>query len=254
MHWLLVALAGCASRQLPPVSEGLPPWMEDGDEVRLGVAQKWLDLGFTQGALSIVSQMRADGSSSPELDLIQGQALLAEGVESQAEKMLIAARDRMGRDPRPHAELCVLYADQKRIAEAITECQRAVRIDDTDAKAFNNLSFLLLSDGRLEEAHEAAERANTLDGTSARYRNNLGIVQAAMGEPEQANRTLMSTMTKADAAFLVGQTTEHFHGANEARTWYERAVEANPDHDGALAKLNPETETPEGAEVPPEEP
>lgn len=252
---LLVVAAGCAAKHAPdmPVSEGLPPWMEDGDEVRLGVARKWLDLGFTQGAMSIVSQMRADGSTSPELDLIQGQAMLAEGVESEAERLLVAARDRMARDPRPHTELCLLYADQQRVGEAITECERAVKLGKTDAKAWNNLSFLLLAQGRLEDAREAAQQAITLDGTSALYRNNLGVVQAALGQPELAHRTLSSTMTRADAAYLVGQTTERFHGAEAARAWYERAVEENPDHPQALAKLHPEP--PDGADdVPVEKP
>ncbi|MEO0604020.1 MAG: tetratricopeptide repeat protein, partial [Myxococcota bacterium] len=195
---LTVTLGACgATRRAPDVqvSEGLPPWMEDGDEVRLGIARKWLDLGFTQGAMSIVTQMRASGSTSPELDLIQGQALLAEGVESEAERLLVAARDRMSRDPRPHTELCLLFADQKRVPEAITECQRAVKIDENDAKAWNNLGFLLLSVERLDEARDAAQRAITLDGTSARYRNNLAVIQAALGQDDLANRTLQSTMT-----------------------------------------------------------
>jgi len=260
--WLIVA-AGCAPKQIggQPLTEGLPPWMEDGDEVRLGVAQKWLDLGFTQGALSIVKEMRADGSTSPELDLLQGQALLAEGLESEAERLLRAARDDMPRDPRPNVELCLLYADQKRVGEAIAECQRAVKLNSNDAKAWNNLSFLLLAQERLPEAREAAEQAITLDGTNAKYRNNLGLVQAALGQAELANRTLSSTMTKADAAFWVGTTTERFHGADEARSWYERAVEANPDHTEALAKLNPEAadaadgpSPPDGADVPVENP
>ncbi|MEN0064466.1 MAG: hypothetical protein AAGA48_20125, partial [Myxococcota bacterium] len=63
LSMLVVTACSPATKRLPeqPVADGLPPWMEDGDEVRLGVARKWLDLGFTQGALSIVSQMRADG-------------------------------------------------------------------------------------------------------------------------------------------------------------------------------------------------
>ncbi len=251
----VLMLGACAARSVPdqPLTDGLPPWMEDGEEVRLGVAWKWLDLGFTQGAMSIVTQMRAEGSTTPELDLIQGKALLAEGVESEAERLLVSARDRMSRDPRPYTELCGLYADQKRIDEAITECQRAVKISANDAKAWNNLGFLLLANERLDEAREAAQTAITLDGGSALYRNNLGLVQAAMGQADLANRTLQTTMTKADAAFVVGETVERFHGADEARVWYERAVEANPDHRGALAKLNPSE--PDGTDdVPVEKP
>lgn len=259
--FLLAALlmGACAARRVPdqPISEGLPPWLENGEEVRLGVARKWLDLGFTQGAMSIVSQMRADGSTLPELDLIQGQALLAEGVDSEAERLLLLARDRMSRDARPHTELCALYADQMRLAEAIVECQRAVKINENDAKAWNNLGFLLLAEERLEEAREAAQMAITLDGGSALYRNNLALIWAALGQDDLANRTLQTTMTKADAAWQVGQTVERFHGADNARVWYERAVEANPDHRDALAKLNPSQSNPpaDGADqVPVEEP
>lgn len=259
MRFLLVAMVGtaaaCGAKNLPdvPISQGLPPWMEDGDEVRLGVANKWLDIGYTAGALHIVSQMRAEGSESPELDLLQGRALLEQGVDSEAERLLVAATAKMNRDPRPHSELCWLYAQQDKIADAITSCERAVRLGKTDAKAWNNLAFLLLAEERLDEAKEAAEQAITLNPNEAKYRNNLGLVQAALGKSEQANRVLQSTMTVADAAYWVGATTERFHGPDEARPWYERAVEANPDHRAALAKLDPET--PDGADdVPVEEP
>ncbi|HHO51840.1 MAG TPA: tetratricopeptide repeat protein [Deltaproteobacteria bacterium] len=234
-------LVSCAGKRIAreDIEDGLPPWMTEGEEVRLAIAWDLIDSYNTLGALEIVRQMRSEGFSSPELDLLQGKALLLDGVTSEAERLLLAAQKRMPRDSRPPSELCVLYADEGRIEQALAQCQRAADLDDSNAKAWNNLSFLLLAAERARDAIKAAEQAVLLDGADPRYRNNLGLAQAALGRTEVAFRTLGSTMPQADAAYMVGLAVERFESYPQALPWYERALESNPNHPGAQQKLEP---------------
>lgn len=244
-------LISCASKRIAreDIEDGLPPWMTEGEEVRLAVAWDLLDAGNSLGALEIARQMRSEGFGSPELDLLQGKALMVDGVTSEAERLLLSAQKRMPRDSRAPSELCVLYADDGRLEEAIDRCQRAANLDEKNAKAWNNLSFLLLSAERSEDAIKAAEQAVMLDGAEPRYRNNLGLAQAATGRADLAFRTLGSTMPRAEAAYLVGLAVERFEGHQQAVPWYERSLESNPNHPGAQQKLEPPTEGAQDAPV-----
>lgn len=241
MKWFVSLLfVGCAKSGIPEDAiEELPPWRTHGEEVRIAVAKELLKTENTLGALDIVRQMRAEGYESPELDLLQGEALRIDGVTSEAERLLLLAHKRMPRDARASAELCILYADLQQIDQAIARCKRATEIDASNGGAWNNLGFLLLTAEQPTEALEAAEHAIDIDGAEPRYRNNLAMAQAALGREDQAYRTLQSTMTRADAAYMVGVVVERFGGIDGARPWYEKALSIDPNHPEAGPRLDP---------------
>lgn len=221
------------------VEDELPGWMTRGEEARLAAAEELIKTGNTIGALDVLRQMRQDGYNGPRVDLFQGMALQKDGVMSEAERMLLAAQKKLPKDGRPSAELCILYADLARLDEAIANCKRATEIDSNSPSAWNNLGFLLLAAERPDEALLAAEHALELDGGQTRFRNNLGMAQAAVGREEIAFRTLQSTMSKADAAFMVGLVVERFTGHDPARVWYEKALAFDPNHSQAREGLGP---------------
>lgn len=230
--WLAVAVAapGNGRPRGEEVVDGLPPWMEQGEQVRLDVVRDLLDSGNTTGALDILKVMRGDGFDGPMVDLYQGTALRLDGITGEAERLLVEAQRRMRDDPRPSSELCLLYADDRRMDEAIEACRRATKGLGADAAVFNNYAFLLLSTGHADEALEPAEKAIELDGSDPTYRNNLGLVQAALGREDQAFRTLQSTMPKPDAAYLVGVAVERARGAAAAAPWFDKALQLDPHH------------------------
>lgn len=239
---LLAVLAACGASRTRPhdIADELPTWMTHGEEVRLAVANDLLETGNTVGALDIVRHMRADGYDGPELDLVQGKALRIDGVTSEAERMLRIAQKRLPQDGRASAELCVLYADLQQVVEAIGACDRAVQADKDDARSWNNLGYLRLASGDAHGSLEACEHAVQLDGVEPKYRNNLGMAQAALGRDDLAFRTLKSTMPISDAAYMVGLALERFHGPEQARPWYERALEFEPAHQAARERLEEE--------------
>jgi Flp pilus assembly protein TadD len=237
--------AVAAKPQIPKeeISDGLPPWMTKGEEVRLAVVRELLETDNTLESLTIIRDMRTKGFDSAELDLLQGKALRLDGVTSEAESLLLRARKRLeGKDPRANEELCLLYADLSRIEEAIDACRRATLGDKATASGFNNLGYLLLSAGRAEEAREASEMAVELDGAEPRFRNNLGMSQAACGQTDQAFRTFKSTMKGADAAYMVGVTLERFGKRDGAESWYQKALNLDPKHVETRLRLDGLTE------------
>jgi Flp pilus assembly protein TadD len=233
--WLALAPAAEAARPKDAVvEEGLPIWMTHGEEVRLEIVSDLLDSKNTGSALDILRSMRSDGFDGPLIDLYQGIALRLDGVTSEAERLLLLAQKRLRGDPRPSSELCLLYADDRRIEEAVEACERAAHVSggevEADASVFNNLSFLLLSVGRNDEALDNAEHAVQLDGRDPMLRNNLALAQAAVGREEVAFRTLQSTMSKADAAYMVGLAVDRARGSDAAGPWFDRALEIDPRH------------------------
>ncbi len=233
---LLVGVAvvlspGCGKRLANPnqeIADELPPWMTQGEQVRLDVAEKLLETENTIGALEILRAMRAEGYDTPELDLLQGKALRIDGLYEEAERLLLRADDKLRKDARPSTELCVLYADAGRVDEAIAQCRIAVERDDKNAQGWNNLGFLLLANGDPQESLEAIGRAVELDGTNSRFRNNLGLAQATLGRDEAAFRTFQSTLPRGLAAFNVAVALERADDIQGALAYYERALSIDP--------------------------
>jgi len=218
------------------------PWLDDKDGTRMEIVAGLVEQQLPAQALSIIADLRNDGVNKPILDLYQGQALLQQGLSSEAEGLLVAARKKMQGDARPSAQLCVLYADNGAYDEAIASCRRATHLDKKSAGAWNNYGYLLLfADDNPIDAHEALQRAVALDSTEERYRNNLGYAQVAAGEHDSALKTFMSTGTRADAAYNVAVALERFGHHEDAILYYQRAVQSQADHTlahDALARLS----------------
>lgn len=207
-----------------------PAWMTNGTEVRLDIVQALIEQGETSSALEIIRVMRTEGIKSPELDLMQGIVLRNQGLTVEAEDLLRSARKHMPGDSRPSDALCVLYADSKRMDDAIDACARATRGNDVPAKSWNNYGFLLLAVDRAEDARDALRQAVASDGAEPKYRNNLAFAQIATGQTEQALRTFQTTSTKADALYNVGTGLERFGDPEQALKYYRRALEQDPQH------------------------
>ncbi len=207
------------------------PWLDDKDGMRLDIVENLVSKKMPHQALSIIADLRSDGVNKPILDLFQGQALQYQGLQSEAERLLVQARKKMPGDARPPAALCVLYADSELYEKAIESCQRATTLDKRDAVSWNNYGYLLLmTTDRSDDAQEALQRAIGIDSTQARYRNNLGHAQVANGKLDDAFKTFMSTATRADAAYNTGAAIERFREGGDPVAYYEKAIEHQPDH------------------------
>lgn len=243
---IVAAVPGCARQ--PNLHEPAEPVVGenfDRDELRIDVASTLLDRGDVARASDIIAQLVAEGVNDPQVTLLQGRALAADGLYSEAEPLLKVAHDRMPRDPRPLLALGLVYADTHRIDEAIASYQRATELDDRDAAAWNNLGFLLLSARRYEEARRALEQAVALDNTNARYRNNLGFALAAVGRTSDALQAFRSAGSEATAQANLGVAFELHGQPEQAVVHYRKALEIDPEQASAregLTRLVPSRE------------
>lgn len=237
----MLAAAGCAARQAPPeraeIPRELPRWATDKQTVRHELARDLLEQGNTTLALDIIRDLRKELGNEPQLDLLQGMAMRDEGLHAEADRLLSAALDKMPRNAEAHEAMCVLRSDQKMLDAALDACRRATQLDPRRASAWNNLGFLLLSDGDLAGALAAIQKAVDIAPNEPRYRNNLGLAQAANGQARDALRTFASTGPRAVAHYNVGAALERFGDTTEALVHYDQALKFDPQLEPARAAV-----------------
>jgi superkiller protein 3 len=217
------------SKSLHPQVEEPAPWETHPNELKLDLVRSLISEGDDAEALSMIAAMRQSGLTVPQLDLLQGIALRNQGVDSEAERLLLAAQKKMPRDAGPYRELCLLYADARKLDEAVASCHRATELSPTDAASWNNLGFLYLGLDRSADALAALQRATDIDSSQVRYRNNLGFAQAAAGRYEDALRTFQSTSSEAEARYNLGVAYNRAGRPEDAADNWRQALEADPD-------------------------
>ena len=254
---LLLLVAGCATKSDREI-EDLPAWhTADGKrDLRMSILESLVDAGATSEALTLLTTMREEGDDRAELALFQGRALAREGFRAEAERVLRDYWEETPRDPRAPRALAVLYAETERPEEAIATLRRALEFDARHAATWNNLGFVLLSEGRAPEAREALQRAVELDGTQARYRNNLGFALAASGQVREAFEAFQSLGPPGEAHYNLAVALELAGEELAAARHYRRAVEHDPRHAlslDALERLERPLPRPTPASDPPSE-
>jgi Flp pilus assembly protein TadD len=217
--------------------EDPPPWQVHPMDVRVDVVRTLIEQHDPGRALELIAAFKQEGIESPEITLLQGIALRDTGMPDLAERLLIEAKSQLGRDARPSAELCVLYADAHRVEDAVDACDRAVSIDRENPRSWNNYGWMLLAAKRPEEAATAFESAIHLDGSQERYRNNLAFAQVALDKLPEAERTFRLAGSRADAAYNVGVALEQAGRPADALTWYRSALAYDPTHERARDAL-----------------
>lgn len=119
----------------------------------------------------------------------RGQCRLNAGEAEAALSFLRRARE-LETDPQEaagiHSHLAVALKELGRYAEALTELEAGIRLDDERIDLFNLMGFCHFKRGEYEKAIEAFQRAVALDPSSAIDYANLGVNYQALGEREKA--------------------------------------------------------------------
>lgn len=215
-------------------------WREDDTsavDVHLDLIEWYIDNGMPTPAMTLITNLREKGVDAPQLILFQGRALATMGLYTQAEPLLLEARSKMPRDPRPMRALGLIYAETDRIDDAISAFKLALDVDDRDAAVWNNLGWMLLCESRCTEAHDALQEAISRDGTEARYRNNLAMALACEGSGQAALRLFRTTMPEAEARYNLGVAFERFDNVPGALLQYQQALEIDPEHESSRAAV-----------------
>ena len=95
--------------------------------------------------------------------------------------------------------LGILADREQRYQEAESYYRRALAVNPTDGRIWNDLGYSYLLQGRLQEAELALGRAVALDPKDGRARNNLGLVLGHQGRMEEALNEFRLAGSEADA-------------------------------------------------------
>jgi protein O-mannosyl-transferase len=144
-----------------------------------------------------------------------------------------------------HTNLAPTLTYSGRFAEAIAECQTALKIKPDWAAAHNNLGVALVRnkhsgdgavghDGAVDEAIEHYRRALQINPDFTQAHQNLGIVLVQKGQIDEAIKHFQKSLelepSDAHAEFLLGSAFLQRQEAGEAIAHYQKALEIRPDY------------------------
>jgi len=181
------------------------------------VAQSWLDLGFVY---------RRMGEDSLEIEAYLG------GLRHM--------QDERGR-LRLQFALGATYEQSNRFEQAVSTFESVIEADSTHAEALNYLGYMLADRGeRLDYAFELIRMAVDLVPDNAAFLDSFGWVYYRLGDFEKAVRHL-SDAVKLDSDPVMfdhlGDAYESSGNLEEARKWWQKALELNPEDSTIQDKL-----------------
>jgi tetratricopeptide (TPR) repeat protein len=239
MMMLLVSVAGLA---LAGPDSGLQPDLSNPRvklATQLDILDGLLDAGMSGQALSMVGEMHKQGVSEVELDILEARAMHIEGLNHDAERLLLTVTRKFPRNAGGWAQLGIVLADAGRLPEAAEALKKASRLAPRDADVHNNYGYVLLASGATEASLEAFRDALAIDPASERTRNNLGFALVRLDRYDEAMETFRSAAsTEADARYNFGAACEQKGDRASAIIAYESAVRAQPGHAGAGPALS----------------
>jgi pentatricopeptide repeat protein len=209
---------------------------KDSLTTQVQVIDGLVDSGMVDAALSLCTELKAQGISSPELDIAQARAMAAAGMKADARDLLIELVARHKRNAAAWAQLGIIQADLGDAA-AESSLKRALELDPDNADILNNLGYLALADTRYTEAETLLRRALKTDPSNLTTRNNLGLVLALQEKDKEALEMFRSTGSEAEARYNLGVACEWRHDTAAAIVQYQAAIEASPGYTPAVYAL-----------------
>ncbi|MBU0982895.1 MAG: tetratricopeptide repeat protein [candidate division Zixibacteria bacterium] len=178
----------------------------------------WIDLGFAYRQL--------DAPEEESAAYMRGLEKMRD--EDSAIKLLFA--------------LGTLLERTQKIDSAVTVFEEIIKHNPDEHQALNYLGYTLAdNDLRLEYAHELISRAIELEPDNAAYLDSYGWVQFKRGELDDAVTYLRRAATLDNDPVILdhlGDALSATGEQQEARLWWQRALELQPDNQTLKEKLN----------------
>jgi Flp pilus assembly protein TadD len=209
----------------------------DPVKTRVEVIEGMIDAGLTDQALALCAQLRADGLSTPDLDVAQARALNMKGSHQEAHQLLEQVLKKHPGLARAWSVMGVVLADEGKLPEALQALERAHRLEPKDPDILNNLGFVAMASGKEEKAVEYFQEALLQDPTQNVSRNNLGFALAHLERDQEALEAFRSAGGEAEARYNMGVACEWRKDRACAIVQYQAALEATPGYTPAVEAL-----------------
>jgi tetratricopeptide (TPR) repeat protein len=136
--------------------------------------------------------------------------------------------------PMAYYNLGLVYFQQGRLDEAITQYQKVLQINPVETDALNNLGSAFLQQGRLDEAVAHYRKALTINPDSAETHYNLGNALFQQGRTDEAmahyQKALSINPDDAMAHYNLGNALLQQGRLGEAMAQYQQTLAINPDY------------------------
>ena len=131
--------------------------------------------------------------------------------------------------PCAHNQLGVVYWDTRRYAEAEQQFKKAIQLDSTSAKFYDNLGLVYKDTRRYAEAVQLYKKAIQLDSTYLKAYGNLGTVYLSTlhyAEAEQPfKKAIQLDSTFANAYYNLGIVYANTRRYSDAEQQYKKAIQ-----------------------------
>ncbi len=135
---------------------------------------------------------------------------------------------------KPHFNLGNSFLQQGRMEEAIAYYQKALTINPDDEEVHNNLGNVFLQQGRIDEAISRYQKALAINPNYAEAHNNLGSAFRQQGRMEEAIAQFQKALEiKSDYAEVhnnLGVVFTQQGRMEEAISQFQKALEIKPDY------------------------
>lgn len=234
----LALLAACAGGR-KGIAEPPPAWQSEEGRIdaRVDMADALVQGGNADAALSMLTQMRAEGIEDPRMDVVQARAMRDIGLTDDAESLLRGVVKAHPRMSEAWNQLGILCLDAGRVDEAVEQLERAARLAPDDAQVLNNLGFALLAARQPTRATEVLREALRINGADRQIRNNLGFALVADRRDDEALRVFRAGLPEADARYNLGLGLELRGDDAAAVDEYAKVLVQWPTHRPALEGL-----------------
>ena len=147
-------------------------------------------------------------------------------------------------DPRFNlaiVNLTELYIQETKYADAIELLRKSLILKPHDKELLYNLGFVYHNSGQLEQALSSYEKVLSYDTDEPNTLNNMAVIFTEKNEREKAKNILLRCINKNSYFTLayanLGDIFYTEHLLKEARYYYDKGLETNPEHVGLCIAL-----------------
>ncbi len=133
-----------------------------------------------------------------------------------------------------HENLGVTLLEKGQIDEAITQFQKAMKIQSDGSEVHNDLGIALIRNGRMDDGMAQFRKALEIEPNNIKTHINLGNALVAQGKFNEAiewyQKAIEINPAAAGAHYNLGIALGEKGQMDEAMTHYQKAIQLNPDY------------------------
>ena len=189
--------------------------------------------------IELSSEANEQAPNNAFIQFFTGASYMMNDQPEMAEKWLSEATNAPARRnfrSIVYGSLGDVKTDLDKWEEAVEAYETALRLDSNNHNAMNNYAYYLSVRGeRLDYAQQMAERAIALEPVNAAYLDTIGWIHFKKGNYEDARKYIKMSIETGDASAEVyehmGDVYKALDDEEEARNWWKRALEMDPERD-----------------------